>query len=95
MLNGQLPNCNLQLWTTQEYFEVDPEEVDLKQDHDSGDFCSVEELRRWLGFGRTKTFELLNAPDGIPHYRVGRKILIRKREVLAWLEDRRFHVGDK
>ncbi len=65
----------------------------MKKDHDGRDFCSAEELRRWLGLGRTKTFELLNAPDGIPHYRIGRKIVIRRCEVLAWLEDRRFHLG--
>jgi len=60
----------------------------------SGEFCSAEELRQWLGLGRTKTFELLNRPGGIPHYRVGRRIIIRRQEVLAWLEERRFRFDD-
>lgn len=58
---------------------------------DSGakEFLSAEELRRWLGLGRTKIFEVLNASDGIPNYRIGRKIVVRRQEVLAWLEENR------
>ncbi|MBA2375903.1 MAG: excisionase family DNA-binding protein [Actinomycetota bacterium] len=56
---------------------------------ESKEFYSVEELRCWLGLGRTKTFELLNSPGGIPNYRVGKRILVRRQEVLAWLEEHR------
>lgn len=56
----------------------------------SEEFLSVKELQEWLGLGRSKTFEVLNAPGGIPHYRVGRRIIVRRREVLAWLEAHRY-----
>jgi excisionase family DNA binding protein len=50
------------------------------------------ELQAWLGLGRTKTFELLNDPErGIPNYRVGRRILIRRRDAEDWLETNRYH----
>ncbi len=58
------------------------------------EFYSSEDLRHWLGLGRTKIFELLNAPDGIPNYRVGRKIVIRRRDVEAWLEENRYRPGN-
>jgi hypothetical protein len=64
-------------------------------DFESREFLSSEELRQWLGLGRTKTFELLSAPDGIPNYRVGRKIVIRKQEALLWLEEHRYQSGSR
>lgn len=54
------------------------------------------ELQAWLGLGRTKTFEFLNDPErGIPNYRLGRRILIRRRDVEAWLERARYNSGDR
>ena len=56
------------------------------------------ELQSWLRLGRTKTFELLSNPDpdqGIPNFRVGRRILIRRRDVEDWLERNRYNPGDR
>lgn len=58
------------------------------------EFLTTGELRRWLGIGRTKMFEMLNAQEGIPHYRIGRRILVRRSEVLDWLEEQRYRPGD-
>lgn len=59
------------------------------------EFCSSGELQTRLGIGRTKTFELLNDPiHGIPNYRIGRKILIRRRDVEDWLEQNRYGEGN-
>jgi excisionase family DNA binding protein len=70
------------------------EALSLTRKDKSRDFCSAEELRQWLGLGRTKIFELLNSPGGIPHYRIGRRIIIRRQEVLAWLEEHRYRLED-
>lgn len=51
------------------------------------------ELQAWLGLGRTKVFALLNTPishGGIPNYRIGRRIIIRRRDVENWLEQNRY-----
>jgi excisionase family DNA binding protein len=56
------------------------------------------ELQSWLGLGRTKIFELLSNPDpdqGIPNFRVGRRIRIRRRDVEDWLERNRYNPGDQ
>jgi excisionase family DNA binding protein len=65
-------------------------------EHDKDkEFFSSEELQAWLGLGRTKTFELLNDPErGIPNYRLGRKIIIRRRDIEDWLERNRFGEGN-
>ena len=58
------------------------------------EMLTSSELQAWLGLGRTKTFELLNDPErGIPNYRLGRKIIIRRRDVEDWLERNRFGIG--
>ncbi len=64
-------------------------------DPEAKEFYSPKELQRWLGVGRTKIFEILNAPDGegIPHHRIGRKIVVRRRDVETWLEERRYPVS--
>jgi excisionase family DNA binding protein len=61
------------------------------------EMLTSSELQAWLGLGRTKTFELLNDPDpdrGIPNHRIGRKIIIRRRDVEAWLERHRYGAGE-
>ena len=71
-----------------------------EQDQPSGerDMMTSSELQAWLGLGRTKVFELLNTPishGGIPNYRIGRRIIIRRQDVSAWLEENRYHPGDQ
>ena len=65
-------------------------------DTEPKEIYTSEELRCWLGLGRTKVFELLNTPTsegGIPNYRIGRKIIIRRRDVENWLEQNRYGAG--
>jgi excisionase family DNA binding protein len=52
------------------------------------ELLTVEELIRWLRLGRTRTHELLRS-GSIPSYKLGRRRLIRRRDVEAWLEDHR------
>lgn len=58
----------------------------------TSDMLTSGEIQSWLGLGRTKVFDLLNTSishGGIPNYRIGRRIIIRRQEVLAWLEQNR------
>jgi hypothetical protein len=59
------------------------------------EWLTSSELQAWLGLGRTKTFELLHDPiHGIPNYRIGRKIIPRRRDVEDWLERNRYGTRD-
>jgi excisionase family DNA binding protein len=57
------------------------------------EFLSPDDLVRWLGSGRTKTYEMLRSGE-IPSYRWGRRRLIRRRDVEAWLERHRDMPGN-
>jgi excisionase family DNA binding protein len=57
------------------------------------EWLSTDELVRWLGSGRTKTYEMLRSGE-IPSYRWGRRRLIRRRDVEAWLEANRYVPGN-
>ena len=60
------------------------------------EWLTSSELQAWLGLGRTKTFELLNDPErGIPNYRLGRKIVARRRDVVDWLEQNRYYPEER
>ena len=48
------------------------------------EWLTVSELYAWLPLGRTKVYDLLQSE--IPNYRVGRKIMVRRQDVEAWLE---------
>ena len=61
----------------------------------SKEWLSPKELQEWLGCGKTMTYQLLNTPDEIPNYRIGKKILVRKQDVIAWLEEKRHHPEDR
>ena len=56
-------------------------------------WLSVADLQAWLSLGRSKTYELLNDPDGIPGYRIGRVIRVRRQDVEKWLENNRYRPG--
>jgi len=67
-------------------------------DTEPKEFYTSEEIRHWLGLGRTTVFDLLNTPisdGGIPNYRIGRRIIIRRQDVLAWLEQNRYHPEER
>jgi excisionase family DNA binding protein len=53
------------------------------------EWLSPKELQEWLGCGKSMTYELLNARDGIPNYRIGRKIFVRRQDVISWIEQKR------
>jgi excisionase family DNA binding protein len=53
------------------------------------EWFTTDQLIRWLGLGRTKTYEMLRSGE-IPSYKIGR---IRRRDVEVWLERNRFQPG--
>lgn len=54
---------------------------------------TTDELVRWLGLGRTKTYEMLRSGE-IPSYKIGRVRRIRRQDVEVWLEKNRFRPGE-
>jgi excisionase family DNA binding protein len=58
------------------------------------EWYSPDELWRWLGLGRTKTYELLQSGE-IPSYKIGRVRRIRRQDIEAWREHNRCCIGDK
>ena len=56
------------------------------------EWMSSEELRRWLGLGKTKTQILLQS-GAIPSYKIGRIRRIRRDDVEQWLEEHRYEPG--
>jgi excisionase family DNA binding protein len=57
--------------------------------HRDREWFTVDELREWLGLGRTKAHELV-ASGEIPSYRIGRLRRIKKADVERYLETRRY-----
>ena len=55
----------------------------------SQEWFSAEELRRWLGLGKTKVQELLQTGE-IPSYRIGRVRRIRRADIEQFLAQNRF-----
>jgi excisionase family DNA binding protein len=56
------------------------------------EWYSPDELWRWLGLGRTKTYELLQSGE-IPSHKIGRVRRVRRRDIEAWLERNRCGIG--
>ena len=56
------------------------------------EWMSSEELRQWLGLGKTKT-QLLLQTGVIPSYKIGRIRRIRRDDVEQWLEEHRYEPG--
>ena len=57
------------------------------------EWFTTDELVRWLGLGRTKTYEMLRSGE-IPSYKIGRVRRSRRQDVEAWLESNRFRPGE-
>jgi excisionase family DNA binding protein len=55
---------------------------------------SPVELQTWLGCGRTKVYELLQAGE-IRSYRVGRLVRVRREDVETFLERHRYGSGQQ
>ena len=60
---------------------------------ESKEWFTTDELVRWLGLGRTKTYEMLQSGE-IPSYKIGRVRRIRRQDVEAWLKSNRFRPGE-
>ena len=60
---------------------------------ESKEWFTTDELVRWLGLGRTKTYEMLQSGE-IPSYKIGRVRRIRRQDVEAWLESNKFRPGE-
>ena len=56
------------------------------------EWFTADELVRWLGLGRTKTYEMLRSGE-LPSYKIGRVRRIRRQDVEAWLERNKFQPG--
>lgn len=56
------------------------------------EWFTTDELIRWLGIGRTKTYSLLQSGE-LPSYMIGRVRRIRRGDVEAWLERNRYRPG--
>ncbi len=58
------------------------------------DLLTVEELISWIRLGRTRTHELLRSGE-LPSYKLGRRRVIARRDVEAWLEQNRAKPGEE
>jgi excisionase family DNA binding protein len=65
--------------------------VQTKAEHQ--EWFKTDELVRWLGLGRTKTYQLLRSGE-LPSYKIGRVRRIRRRDVEAWLERNRYRLAE-
>ena len=52
------------------------------------EWMTPEELRVWLGIGKTKCYEMLSRGE-VPSYKVGKLRRIRRSDVERWLASRR------
>jgi excisionase family DNA binding protein len=58
------------------------------------EWYSPDELWRWLGLGRTKTYELLQSGE-IPSHKIGRIRRIRRQDIEVWLQRNKCQSGDR
>lgn len=60
-------------------------------------FVRVPEVTKHLGLSRKTVWDLIrNSSDPLPHYRVGRSVLIKLSEVDQWMEGKRsMNLADK
>ena len=56
------------------------------------ELLTVDEVRVWLRLGRTRVNELLKSGE-LPSFKIGRRRFVRRGDILAWLEQYRFHPG--
>ena len=56
------------------------------------DLLTIDELISWIRLGRTLTHELLRSCE-IPSYKLGRRRMIRRRDVEVWLERNKCQSG--
>ncbi len=49
-------------------------------------YFSKKQLSEYSGFSLRRIHDLLNGPNPIPHFRVGRSIRVRREDFDSWLE---------
>ena len=57
------------------------------------EWFTTDELVNWLGLGRTKAYEMLRSGE-IPSYKIGRIRRIRRQDVDAWLERKKYRPSE-
>jgi excisionase family DNA binding protein len=65
----------------------------LEAEVEHKEWFTPDELVRWLGIGRTKTYEMLRSGE-IPSYKIGRIRRIRRQDVDAWLERKKYRPSE-
>jgi excisionase family DNA binding protein len=53
------------------------------------ELLTVDEVRVWLRLGRTRVNELIQSGE-LPSFKVGRRRVLRRGDVLEWLEQCRY-----
>jgi excisionase family DNA binding protein len=70
-----------------------PKEVLVEMKAEQKEWFTTDDLVRWLGLGRTKTYEMLRSGE-VPSYKIGRVRRIRRGDVEAWLERNKCQPGE-
>lgn len=52
------------------------------------EYFSPDEMAEWIGIGRTLAYRLLSSGE-IPSYKIGRRRIVSRSDVEAWLEERK------
>jgi excisionase family DNA binding protein len=51
----------------------------------------LREVAEYLGCGRSQSYKIIQpGPQSLPAYRCGRKVLVRRADLEAWLEKNRY-----
>ncbi len=56
------------------------------------EYFSPDEMAEWIGIGRTLAYRLLSSGE-IPSYKIGRRRIVSRSDVEAWLEERKSRSG--
>jgi excisionase family DNA binding protein len=65
----------------------------VKTEAEQKEWFTTDELVNWLGLGRTKAYEMLRSGE-IPSYKIGRIRRIRRQDVDAWLERKKYRPSE-
>jgi excisionase family DNA binding protein len=71
--------------------------MDLGDTREAGEaqreWMSPADVAEWLGLGKTKVYEILYSKR-LKSYKVGKRRLIRRSDLLEWLESQRYEPGE-
>jgi excisionase family DNA binding protein len=57
------------------------------------ELLTVDEVHAWLRLGRTRLNELLRTGE-LPSYKLGRRRVVRRGDVMEWLDHNRYQPGE-